>query len=35
MKMTIRYRNTTPIGKNGRGTEALSANQIMCEEAKI
>jgi hypothetical protein len=29
MKMAIRYRNTTPIGKKERETEALSANQIM------
>jgi hypothetical protein len=35
MKVTISCRNTTPIGKKERGTEALSANQIMSEEAKM
>jgi hypothetical protein len=35
MKVMIRYRNKTPIGKKTKGTEALPANQIMCEEAKM
>jgi hypothetical protein len=35
MKTAIRYRNTTPLGKKERGTEALSANQILWEEAKM
>ena len=34
MKMVIRYRNTTPIGKKERETEALSANQI-CKKKKL